>query len=131
MDVRSIRDDESLAWALREIEQYFENDPEPGSPDDERFDVLATLIKAYETQHYPVPLPHPVDAIGIRMADKGLSRRQICAMTGISESKLSEVMSRKRSLSLSMIRSIGPLLGLPVEVLVQPYPVEQKQQMDA
>ena len=130
MDIRPVRDDESLAWALKEIEQYFENDPEPGSPEDQRFDVLATLIEAYETKHHPIPPPHPVDAIEIRMGDKGISRRQLCAATGILESKLSEVLSRKRPLSLNMIRVIGPTLGLPIELLVQPYPVEERQSVN-
>ena len=131
MDIRPIRNDTDHAGALAEISRLMDLDPPEGIGNLDRLDVLATLVEAYEARVCPVGPPHPVDAIEIRMADKGIGRRQLCAMTGISESKLSEVLSRKRPLSLNMIRSIGPLLDLPAEVLVQPYAVMQGQRVEA
>ena len=131
MDIRPILNEEDLTWALKEIEPYFENDPVPGSPDDQRFDVLATLIEAYEAKHHLAPPLHPVDAIEARMIDKPMTRRQLCAATGITESNLSEVLARKRALSLGMIRAIGPLLDLPTEVLVRPYPIARRAAVKA
>ncbi len=131
MNIRPILNEEDLTWALKEIEPYFENDPVPGSPDDQRFDILATLIEAYETKHHPIGLPHPIDAIEIRLIDKPMTRRQLCAATGISESKLSEVLARKRALSLNMIRAIAPVLELPIEVLAQPYELARQEAVEA
>ena len=131
MDIRPIRNEADHAEALADIGRLMDLDPPEGTEDLDRLDVLATLVEAYEARVHPIGPPHPVDAIEIRMADKGISRRQLCAMTGISESKLSEVMSRKRPLSLNMIRSIGPLLDLPVEILVQPYAVMSGQRIEA
>ena len=121
MNVRPVHDDTSLAWALQEIEEYFGQEPVRGTPESERFDVLATLIEAYEAKRYPIGVPDPIDAVNIRMADKNISRRQLCKATGIGESNLSEVLNRKRALSIGMVRSIGPILELPAELLVQPY----------
>jgi len=123
MDIRPIHNDDDLAWALHEVEPYFVSQPQPGSPDGDRFDILSTLIERYEAEHHAVGLPDPIEAVVERMADKGLSRRQLCAATGIAESKLSEVLNRRRGLSLSMIRALGRELGLPAEVLVQEYPL--------
>ena len=131
MDIRPIRNETDHAAALAEISRLMDLDPPEGTGDLDRLDVLATLVEAYEARVCPIGLPHPVDAIEIRMADKGIGRRQLCATTGISESKLSEVLSRKRPLSLNMIRSIGPLLDLPAEVLVQPYAIMQGQRVEA
>ena len=131
MDIRPIRNEADHAEALAEISRLMDLDPPEGTDDLDRLDVLATLVEAYEARIHPIGMPHPIDAIEIRMADKNIGRRQLCAMTGISESKLSEVMSRKRPLSLNMIRSIGPLLDLPVEILAQPYGVVQGQRLEA
>ena len=131
MDIRPIRNEADHAAALAEISRLMDLDPPEGTEDLDRLDVLAMLVEAYEARIYPIGLPHPVDAIEIRMADKNIGRRQLCSTTGISESKLSEVLSRKRPLSLNMIRSIGPLLDLPAEVLVQPYAVMQGQRVEA
>ena len=131
MVIHPIRNETDHAEALAEISRLMDLDPPDGTEDLDRLDVLATLVEAYEARVHPIGLPHPIDAIEIRMADKNISRRQLCATTGISESKLSEVMSRKRPLSLNMIRSIGPLLDLPVDVLVQPYAVMQGQRIEA
>ena len=131
MDIRPIRNETDHAEALAEISRLMDLDPPEGTEDLDRLNVLATLVEAYEARVCPIGLPHPVDAIEIRMADKGIGRRQLCATTGILESKLSEVLSRKCPLSLNMIRSIGPLLDLPAEVLVQPYAVMQGQRVEA
>lgn len=131
MDIRPIRTEADYAATLAEVARLMDIDPPEGTAEFDRMDVLASLVGYYEAQVHPIESPHPIEAIEIRMTDKGITRRNLCSMTGISESKLSEVLACKRALSLNMIRRIGPLLNLPIELLVQPYPVEQRQSVDA
>lgn len=93
-------------------------DAEPGTPEDEQLDALVTLIQAYEEQHFPIGLPDPIDAIRIRMAEKNLRPRDLEPMIG-SRGRVSEVLSRKRALTLPMIRRLSKGLDLSAEVLIQ------------
>jgi HTH-type transcriptional regulator/antitoxin HigA len=72
MDIKPIRLEEDYTQALREVEQYFENAPEPGSAADDRFGILLALIEKYEALHYPISSPDPIDVIRFRMAQSGL-----------------------------------------------------------
>jgi HTH-type transcriptional regulator / antitoxin HigA len=118
MDIRPIKTEEDYEWALAEIEVYFDDEPSLGTPDGDRFDVLATLIGAYEKIHYPIEAPSPIEAIKQRMEQKGLTRRDLEPMIG-SRGRVSEVLEAKRSLSIKMIRELIKGLDLPAEVLLQ------------
>lgn len=122
MEIRPIKTTADYEAALEEIEQLFQ--AEPGTPEGDRLEVLTTLVEAYEDQHYNLPLPDPVDAILYHMESRGLSRRDLEPYIG-SRARVSEILNRKRLLSLDMIRRLSTGLGIPAEVLIQPY--ESKQ----
>jgi len=121
MDIKPIRTQRDHKAALAEIERLF--DAKPGTPDGDRLEVLATLVEAYEQQHDPVLPPDPVEAILYFMESKGLSRKDLEPFMG-SREKVSEVLNRKRPLSIEMIRRLHDGLGIPAEVLIQPYELE-------
>ena len=89
-----------------------------GSPERDELDVLAMLIEAYEDEVYPLDLPSPVDAIKFRMEQQGLDRQDLAAILG-SKSRVSEILSGKRKLTLPMIRALHERLGIPAEVLIR------------
>jgi HTH-type transcriptional regulator/antitoxin HigA len=93
-------------------------DAEPESPEEEELELLALLVETYEEEHYPIDLPDPVEAIKFRMDQEGLEPKDLISYIG-SQSKVSEVLNYKRSLSLSMIRNLQEGLGIPAEVLIQ------------
>lgn len=126
MDIRPIRTEADYIAALAEVSRLMDTDPPEGSVEFDRMDVLATLTEAYEARVHPIENPHPIEAIEVRMAEKGMTRNALCGVTGISVSKMSEILACKRALSLNMIRHLGPALGLPIELLVQSYPIEQR-----
>lgn len=119
-NIRPIRTEDDYDWALSEIARYFENEPEIGSPDGERFDVLATLIEAYEDKHYPISAPDPVTTIAAHMEHHSLPRKALAEVIG-SPSRASEILNRKRPLTLEMIHAINTKWRIPADVLIQPY----------
>jgi HTH-type transcriptional regulator/antitoxin HigA len=121
MDIKPIRTQRDYKAALAEIQRLF--DAKPGTPDGDRLEVLATLVEAYEQQHYPILPPDPVEAIVYFMQSRGLSRTDLEPYLG-SRAKVSEVLNRRRSLSIEMIRRLHDGLGIPAEVLIQPYELE-------
>ena len=119
--IRPIRNEEDYETALAEIEALW--DAEPGSAEADRLEILVTLVEAYEAEHYPIPAPDPVELILHVMEARGLTRRDLEPYLG-SRARVSEVLNRRRPLSLEMIRKLQAGLGLPADVLVQPYPVQ-------
>jgi HTH-type transcriptional regulator/antitoxin HigA len=118
MDIRPIRSEADYHAALAEAERLW--DSEPGTPQGDRAEVLATLIEAYEAVRHPIPAPDPIDAILFMMEQKGLSRRDLEPAIG-NRGRVSEILNRKRPLTLPMVRALGALLDIPIDVLVQPY----------
>jgi HTH-type transcriptional regulator / antitoxin HigA len=118
MEVRPLKNDADYRFALREVESLWK--AEPGTPEGDYVEVLATLIEAYEAAHHPVPPPDPIAAIVFMMEQKGLTRRDLESAIG-SRGRVSEVLNRKRPLTLPMVRALSALLQIPTEVLVQPY----------
>lgn len=119
MDIRPIHTELDYRAALREVAPFFENEPEPGSPEGDRFEVMLTLIEAYESKHFPVDLPDPVEAIKFRMDQAGLTPKDLQPMIG-KPNRVYEILNRKRPLSLAMIWKLHKGLGIPAESLIQP-----------
>jgi HTH-type transcriptional regulator / antitoxin HigA len=116
MEIRPIRNENDYQAALVEIESLF--DSEPGTPRGDRLDVLVTLVEAYENKHYPIPDPDdPVEVLEYYMESRGLSRTDLVAYLG-SKERVSEVLNRKRGLSLEMIRKLHDGLGIPSDLLI-------------
>ena len=118
MEFRPIRNDTDYQEALREIELMF--NAAANTPEYDRLDVLSTLLEAYEKKHIPIAIPDPIEAIYYYMETRGWSRRDLESCLG-SRARVSEVLSRKRSLTLEMIRKLNQELGIPAEILIQPY----------
>ena len=118
MDIRPIRTEDDLTWALSEVEVYFVTPPAPNTPEADRFDILTALIEHHEDRHHPINPPDPVDALVEYMAEQGKKPFELGDVLG-SRPRASEVLSRKRSLSLEMIRRIHEAWGIPAWVLIQ------------
>ncbi len=118
MNIKPIKTNSDYETALKEIERLF--GAEPGTPDDDRLEVLSTLVEAYEDKHYSIPLPDPIEAILYYMESRGLSRADLEPFIG-SRARVSEILNRRRPLTLSMIQRLHENLGIPAEALVQPY----------
>lgn len=118
MEIRPIRTQTDYQEALREIELLF--DAAENTPEYERLDILSTLVDAYEKKHFPINLPDPIEAIQYYMDTRGWSRHDLESCLG-SRARVSEILSRKRSLTLEMIRKLNQELGIPAEILIQPY----------
>ncbi len=116
MEIKPIRTLADYEAALAEVERLW--GAEPGTPEGDRFEVLFTLVEAYEEQHYPILPPDPVEAIKYYMESRGLDRRDLEPYIGPS-GRVSEVLSHKRPLTLAMIRRLHAGLGIPAEVLIQ------------
>jgi HTH-type transcriptional regulator / antitoxin HigA len=117
MDIKPIRSARDYRNALRRIEALW--DSAADSPESDELDVLATLVEAYERDHFPIHLPDPVAAIQFRLEQQGLDSRALVGVIG-GRPRVYEVLHRKRSLSLNMIRNLSEKFGIPVQVLVQP-----------
>jgi HTH-type transcriptional regulator/antitoxin HigA len=120
MDIRPIKTEADYEWALAEIEQYFDREPEPGTPESQRFDVLASLIEHYENRAWPIDLPDPVEAIRCRMEQSGLTQADLARVLG-SRSRASEILGRHRLLTKEQAFKLHQEWHIPAEVLIQPY----------
>jgi len=118
MEIRPIKNETDYQAGLAEIEQLF--DAAPDTPEGDRLEVLTTLVEAYEEKHYPLPKPDPIEAILYHMESRGLSRRDLEPLIG-SRARVSEVLNRKRPLTMEMIRNLHSRFGIPADVLIQSY----------
>ena len=116
-EIKPIRNEADHAATLAEVEHLW--GAKSGTPKGDRLDVLATLIAAYEERQFPMDPPDPIEAIKFRMEQQGLTRKDLETMIG-TRTRIAEVLSRKRSLSIAMIRRLHKSLGIPAEVLIQP-----------
>jgi HTH-type transcriptional regulator/antitoxin HigA len=112
--------------ALKRLSTVF--DANPDSPEGMEAELLVTLVEKYEKEHYPIALPEPITAVKEAMEIKGLKDKDLIQAIG-SKTTVSLVLNRKRALTIDMIRNLRELLGLPVEVLIQPYELNGKQEM--
>ena len=124
MNIKPIKTTADYEAALKEIERLFE--AEPGTPQGDRLEVLTTLVEAYEDKHFAIPAPDPIEAIQYFMESRDLTRRDLEPYLG-SRARVSEILNRKRPLSLEMIRDLNKGLGIPAEVLIKPYRLRTAQ----
>ena len=117
MNIHPIRTKADYKRALREVSAYFDDEPEPGSEDGDRFEILATLVEAYESKHFPIDAPDPIEAIRFRMEQGGLTVKDLVPSIG-QPNRVYEVLNRKRGLTLEMIRNLHRNLGIPAESLI-------------
>ena len=115
VDIRPIRTKKDYQAVLRRIDELL--DASPGTPEGDELDVLATLLDAYENQRFPIEKPDPVAGIVFRMDQMGYSRKDLEPFIG-SRARVSEVLNRKRGLSLRRIRQLHAGLNIPLENLM-------------
>ena len=116
-EVRPIRTKRDYEAALKEVDRLW--GAKTGTREGDRLDVLATLIDAYEADHYRMDPPDPIEAIKFRMEQQGLTRRDLEEIIG-TRTRIAEVMNRKRGLSIAMIRRLHERLGISADVLIRP-----------
>ena len=116
MNIKILKNEAEYEAALVRMDALM--DAATGSSEEEELELLAVLVEKYEQEHYPIEHPDPVEAIMFRMEQEGLEPKDMIKYLG-SQSKVSEVLNYKRSLSLAMIRELNQGLGIPAEVLLQ------------
>ncbi|PTQ74623.1 helix-turn-helix domain-containing protein [Celeribacter persicus] len=116
-ELKPIRTEVDYNAALEEVERLW--GAKSGTPEGDRLDVLATLIDVYEAKHHPMDPPDPVEAIKFRMEQQGLSRKDLEPIIG-PHGRVSDILNRKRRLSIDMIRQLHEQLGISADVLIRP-----------
>lgn len=118
MEITPIKTEADYSVALREIEELM--NAQPDTPEGDRLDVLTTLVEAFEAKHYPIEEPDPIEAILHRMEALGIDRKDLEKIIG-TRARISEILNRKRPLTISMIRRISEKLKISANVLIRPY----------
>ncbi len=118
MNIKPIKTEKDYNKALKRLEVIF--DARPGTKDGDELDVLALLIEKHEEKHYPIESPDPIEAIKFRMEQMGYKQKDLAKIIGY-KGRVSEILNRKRKLTLEMIRSLHDKLNIPLESLVQSY----------
>lgn len=116
-EVKPIRTQHDYEAALKDVDRLW--GAKAGTHNGDRLDVLATLIDAFESEHYPTDPPDPIEAIKFRMEQQGLTRRDLEEIIG-TRTRIAEILNRKRGLSIGMIRRLHEHLGISAEVLIRP-----------
>lgn len=118
MDIKIIKTEKEYHQALDRLELIF--DSKPSSAEGDELELLALLIDQYENEHYPIALPDPIDAIKFRMEQMNFSQQDLAKVIG-QQSRASEILNKKRKLSLDMIRNLHKKMNIPTDVLIQAY----------
>ena len=123
MEVNAIRTDANYRDALHEVSALIDLDPDRDSPEGERLEVIGTLVQAYETEHYPIDPPDPIEAIRFRMDQSSMGVKDLVPFIG-PLNRVYEVLARKRPLTLRMIQKINTSWKIPAASLIAPYHLE-------
>jgi len=118
MNIRPIKNEEDYTRTLSHIESLM--DAKPNTVQMDELEVLTTLVEAYEEQHYKIDAPDPIEAIKFRMEQEGLKQKDLVSIVG-SKSRVSEILNRKRKLTIDMIRNLHTQLHIPIESLFLDY----------
>ena len=118
MEIKLIKTEKDYNQALERLEVVF--DAKKGTPEGDELELLSILIEQYENNHFPIDLPDPIEAIKFRMEQMGYNQNDLAKIIGL-KSRASEILSKKRKLSLEMIRQLHTSLHIPTDVLIQNY----------
>ena len=118
MSIKPIKTEKDYQQALKRLEKIF--DAKPGSKDGDELEILSMLIEKYEEAKYPIDAPDPIEAIKFRMEQMNFNNKDLEKIIG-SKSRVSEILNKKRKLTLDMIRKLNRALNIPTEVLVRNY----------
>ena len=118
MNIKPIKTQEDYGSTLSQIESLM--DAKPNTHQMDELEVLTTLVEAYEEQHYAIDAPDPIEAIKFRMEQEGLKQKDLVSIVG-SKSRVSEILNKKRKLTIEMIRNLHKQLHIPIESLFLDY----------
>lgn len=118
MKITPIRNEKDYQNSLNRLEEIF--DAKKGTEQGDELEILSILIDRYENENFPIGMPDPIEAIKFRMEQMGMKQKDLAEVIGFT-SRVSEILNRKRKLTLSMIRKLSDKLKIPTEVLVQEY----------
>ncbi|MXV38815.1 helix-turn-helix domain-containing protein [Flavobacteriaceae bacterium Ap0902] len=118
MNISPIRNEKDYQNALNRLEEIFE--AKKGTEEGDELEVLSILIDRYENENFPIEMPDPIEAIKFRMEQLGMKQKDLAEVIGF-KSRVSEILNKKRKLSLNMIRNLNTELHIPTEVLIQDY----------
>ena len=119
MQLKIIKNEKEYDEALNRIDELMELNPELGTPQSDELEILVLLVEKYEEINWNISIPDPIEAIKYRMEEMNLKQKDLVPYIG-NKSKVSELLNRKISLSLSMVRSLSEALHIPLEILVKP-----------
>jgi len=118
MTIKPIKTKKDYNAAIERLEKIF--DAKKSSPEGDELEVLGILIEKYEDEHFPIGLPDPIEAIKFRMEQLGYTQADLAKVVGL-QSRASEILNKKRKLSIDMIRQLHSKLKIPTDVLIQSY----------
>jgi len=118
MNIKPIKTEDDYQEALKRLEEIF--DSKPNSKEGDELEILGMLVDNYEKNHFPIELPDPIEAIKFRMEQLNYSNQDLAQIIGL-KSRVSEILNKKRKLSINMIRKIHEALSISTDVLVQKY----------
>ncbi|WP_257670882.1 helix-turn-helix domain-containing protein [Parapedobacter tibetensis] len=118
MEIKPIKTEQDYQAAMKRLETIF--DAKPGTPEGDELEILGVLIDNYERTYFPIDLPDPIEAIKFRMEQMDYSNKDLAEVIGF-KGRVSEILNRKRKLSISMIRKLHESMQIPTDVLVQEY----------
>lgn len=118
MEIRPIKTESDYNQALERLDEIF--NAKSGTPEGDELEVLGILVDQYENEHFPIGMPDPIEAIKFRMEQLGYNQNDLAKVVGL-KSRASEILNKKRKLSLEMIRSLHEKMKIPTEVLIQAY----------
>ncbi len=121
MNIRPIKSEKDYQLALERLELIF--DAKKGTEKGDELEILSILIDNYESENFPIEMPDPIEAIKFRMEQLGMKQKDLAEVVGF-KSRVSEILNKKRKLTLEMIRRISSSLHIPTDVLIQEYVIK-------
>lgn len=118
MNIKPIKTEQDYQFALERLEEIF--DAKLNSKEGDELEILSILIEKYESKHFPIEMPDPIEAIKFRMDQLGMKQKDLAEAVGFN-SRVSEILNKKRKLTIEMVRNLSEKLRIPTEVLIQKY----------